>query len=1286
VKGTLVRRRRAARVLSRFLVVTAVSALGALFLAAPGVAVGPYTISGQVETGTTGLMDVTVTLSSAGVPLATTSTDMNGAYSFNDVVDGSYAVTPSKSNYTFAPAQRDYAPITADVSDADFAATLNQHTISGQITGAPNPVTVTLTGDPGGTDTTDGAGNYSFPNLPAGGNYTVTPSKANYSFTPPSSTINGLSQNETRNFAATQNQHSISGQVTKGGSPLAGVLVTLMGGPGGTDTTDGAGNYSFSGLAAGGNYTVTPSLANNTFAPPSRSYTNLNANQVGQNFAATLIRLSVGDVTVAEAGSNATFTVSLKDQNGNPVASDKDVTFNYSTVNGTAQAGPDYAARTNQPENIPVGEMSTTFQVPITDDSLDEADETFLVNLSSVVNAEVQDGSGQATITDNDPEPALSISNVSQPEGNTGVTTFLFTVTLSSASGKSVTVNFNTQNGTAVPGPGVAPQNDYQHAAGLLTFDPGQTSKTIAVLVNGDTFNETNETFFVNLSGPVNASIPPGQGAGTGTITNDDGQPALSINDMTVNEAAGNALLTVTLAPASGQTVGVSFVTSDGPAPPANAPADYAATGGALSFAPGETTKQVTVPIVQDSLDELNEHLTVTLSNTSNAALADPTGIVTITDDDNPPSLSIADASITEGDAGTTNASFILTLSAASGQPIVVTYSTVNATATAPGDYTAAASQTATFNPGETSKTISVPVVGDTLDEPNETFTVNISTPTATLADGQGMGTITDNDPAPTIAISDATVAADVPPGRVGEGNSGQGACTTAPFSQCAVFTVTLSPASGQTVTVNYATADGTATSADYAPKSSPPPLSFAPGETSKTITVAIKGDLSDEFSETFTVNLSGATNATIGDGAGTGTIVDDDSDPSAPLTLSVTGASDKEGNPEGAATVVVALSAKSPQEVRVNFGTANVSAIAGADYTAQSQILIFAPGQVSKALAIQLVNDELDEDNETFTVNLTNPQGAIITNDPQTGRFEGTGVVTIQDDDSSPSISIGDAIITEGNAGAVNASFAVTLSGVSGRQIHINHATADGTAAQPDDYAATTDILAFAPGETSKAISVLVNGDGAVEPDETFFVDLSSPTNVEIADPEGLGTIVNDDVAVVAPPPPPPPPPPVASPPPIGVPPPPPPIPPRPPSPPPVTPTNVLTGMGVSNAAVILLDNLAPIGVTCSKRARGTCFGTVTVEGLSRTLASARAKTVRLGRAQYAIRRGATEKVLVPLSRRAVKAINRVGKLRVTVVVTARDSAGKRAKAIKRQLWVKSVKKAKKKTVPARG
>jgi hypothetical protein len=129
--------------------------------------------------------------------------------------------------------------------------------------------------------------------------------------------------------------------------------------------------------------------------------------------------------------------------------------------------------------------------------------------------------------------------------------------------------------------------------------------------------------------------------------------------------------------------------------------------------------------------------------------------------------------------------------------------------------------------------------------------------------------------------------------------------------------------------------------------------------------------------------------------------------------------------------------------------------------------------------------------------------------------------------------------------------------------------------------------------------------------------------------------------------------------------------------------PSNLLTGMGVSNAPVTLLGNLAPIGVTCSKRAKGTCIGLVTLAGEARLLATTSAKSVTLGREEYAIRRGVTEKVLVPLSRRAIRAINRKGKLKVTVVVTARDSAGKRAKAIKRSLWLKSTKKAAKRRAP---
>lgn len=112
---------------------------------------------------------------------------------------------------------------------------------------------------------------------------------------------------------------------------------------------------------------------------------------------------------------------------------------------------------------------------------------------------------------------------------------------------------------------------------------------------------------------------------------------------------------------------------------------------------------------------------------------------------------------------------------------------------------------------------------------------------------------------------------------------------------------------------------------------------------------------------------------------------------------------------------------------------------------------------------------------------------------------------------------------------------------------------------------------------------------------------------------------------------------------------------------------------MGVSPAPVILLDNLAPIGVTCSKAAQGNCSGTLTVQGQARALASVSAKAVTLGREQYSIRRGRTEPVLVSLNRRAMKAVNRTGKLRVTVVLTARDSAGKRAKPVRRSILLKS-------------
>jgi hypothetical protein len=148
-------------------------------------------------------------------------------------------------------------------------------------------------------------------------------------------------------------------------------------------------------------------------------------------------------------------------------------------------------------------------------DTKDEANETFTVTLSSPVNATLSDGQGTGTITDDDGVPGLSIDDVSVTEGDSGTTTASFTVSLSAASGQTVTVSYATADGTATTADG-----DYAAGSGPLTFAPGTTTQSVNVTVNGDTKSEADETFTVTLSSPVNATISDGQG--TGTITNDD--------------------------------------------------------------------------------------------------------------------------------------------------------------------------------------------------------------------------------------------------------------------------------------------------------------------------------------------------------------------------------------------------------------------------------------------------------------------------------------------------------------------------------------------------------------------------------------------------------------------------------------------------------------------------------------------------------------------------------------------------------------------------------------------
>ena len=380
-----------------------------------------------------------------------------------------------------------------------------------------------------------------------------------------------------------------------------------------------------------------------------------------------------------------------------------------------------------------------------------------------------------------------------------------------------------------------------------------------------------------------------------------------------------------------------------------------------------------------------------------------------------------------------------------------------------------------------------MPVNGDTLDEVNETFGRQpLGNPSsATIADPQGTGTITDDDATPTLAITDAIVT---------EGNL--------PATVDATFTVSLSAPAGQTVTVQAASLNNTATAPGDYTTLTPTTLSFLAGETTKQVSVTVNGDALNELNETFFVNLASPTNATIVDMQGVGTITDDDPLPA----LSVNDVTVSEGNAGTAnATFTVTLAAASGRTVTVDYATENGTATAPADYIAGTGTVTFTPGQTSRTVSVAVRGDLLDEINETYVVNLSNP-------DSCNARRRGGRRDDHRRRPGTPSLSINDVTVTEGQSGIVNANFAVALSAPSGQTVSVGYATGDGSATAGSDYVGTGGNLVFNPGDTTKTVVVQVTSDLRDELDETFNVTLTNPLNASIADPAGLGTIIDDD------------------------------------------------------------------------------------------------------------------------------------------------------------------------------
>ncbi|HEY2840404.1 MAG TPA: Calx-beta domain-containing protein [Pirellulales bacterium] len=783
-----------------------------------------------------------------------------------------------------------------------------------------------------------------------------------------------------------------------------------------------------------------------------------------------------GPATVLEGDSGNTpytYNVTLSGPSG------QSVTVDYATADGTGGvAGTDYVPISGTLTFDP-GVTTLPITVNVIGNKIDQDDRAFSVNLSNPHQTSIVDGQALTTIQDDDASPVLSIGDESILEGQSGSKTLTFTATLSQPSARTVTVDYTTADGSATAG------SDYETKSGTLTFIAGSTSQTIDVQIDGDTDTEGNETFTVNLSNAVNAT--PDTLQATGSILNDDGY-TITVNEGTATEGDSTGTpMTFTAILSQPATAPLTFDWATVPASgTATSDVDYQSASGTVTFAAGESTATFTVNVIGDTLDENDETFQVNLSNPSYGTFSNDGPVTgTIVDNDAPPTVSITGGSITEGNSGTQTLNFTVNLDNPSGKTVTVDFATADGTATAGSDY-AAKTGTVTFQPGQISQTVGVVVNGDTTIEPDETFTVGLSNAAnATLGTSQATGTIVDDDNF-IISVADTSVQ---------EGNSGQTAMT---------FTLTLNRPAVGPLQVTYGTEPGTATAAgdqkDF--EGAAGFATIADGETSTTVTVEIDGDTTDEPDETLQLLLVNPSYGTVPANPATGTIINDDSPP----TMSIAPASAPEGDTSGnPLSFVVTLSQASGKTVTVNYATAGGTATEGTDYTAASGTLTFNPGDTSKTIVVNTFGDTAIEDNEMFTVNLTNVSNATISGDPFA-----TG--TIVDDDGTPSISIANASLTEGNSGTSQMTFTATLSKPSTSTVTVQVATADGTAIAGQDYQAANGTLTFNSGETSKQFTITIGGDTLFEADETFTVNMTNATNATIAAPQATGTILNDD------------------------------------------------------------------------------------------------------------------------------------------------------------------------------
>ncbi len=803
--------------------------------------------------------------------------------------------------------------------------------------------------------------------------------------------------------------------------------------------------------------------------------------------------------TVAESPTNAVIIVS---RSGGTA---RGATVDYATfldVGDTAAAGSDFTAVTGT-LTFGLGQTSQTFLVPILDDGLVEGVETLSLRLTNPGPAGSTTLGARTTAKLRIIDSELTLRFTATPytvRESAGVATI--TVELTGVNATTVTVNWAASDGTAQAGSDYGTRGSTTPPSGTLVFPPGGTpatvrTRTFTVPILQDSILEATETVNLTLSPPVGATIAPGGGTATLSITDDDvgGTIQFAAATYTVVENAGTASIAVSRTGSTAGGATVDYATSNGTA---TAGGDYTATTGTLTFGVGQTSLTFTVAITDDGVAEGVETVNLTLSNPGPNVTTKlgtrTTAVLRIVDNELSLGFSAAAYSVREN-GGT--ARITVELTGVNVTPVTVAWATSDGTALAGSDYGTRGSTTPpsgvlTFAAGGTpttvrTRTFTVPILQDSILEATEIVNLTLSAPVgAAIVAGRDTAvlSIVDDDIGGAIQFAAATY-------------------TVVESAGTAMIAVSRSGGAAGDATVDFATSDGTATAVgDYTATTGT--LTFGVGQTSLTFAVPIANDAVADGVETLNLTLSNpGPNATTKLGLRTTAvlrIVDNE------LTVAFAASTYSARESAGVATITVELTGVNVTPVTVAWATGAglvQPAQAGSDYgtrgsaTPPSGTLTFPAGGTpttlrTRTFTVPILQDTIVEGTETVSLTLSAPVGAQLV----PGRD--TATLLILDDDVGGVVQFSAPLFntTECAALPCNATLTVSRTGGAASGVTVDFTTADGTATAASDYVATTGTVTFAAGQASQVIHIPLQIEAGAQATKSFSVIVGNPTS----------------------------------------------------------------------------------------------------------------------------------------------------------------------------------------------